>query len=336
MKRRSPGRSSSKSGQGPLVVYDKGIRISGTRLHLDAQRVVEFSFVSHGHTDHLRSHRRILATAPTVRFHQLRGHRSEILQVEYHQPIEIEGMRVELLPSGHILGAAQIFIERRGESLLYTGDFKTRPAATCDGLEVRHADILVLECTYGRPEYRFASTEELLERLARFVQDCHRWGEVPLVLGYALGKAQEAVYWLNRLGERVYVWPEVAAICAVYREFGRDPGPYEVWSGGPVDEGVVVAPPHVLRTHAIWGLGSFRSILLSGWAVDRSAKYRFGVDEAIPFSDHADFDELLEFVRAVRPRKVFTIHGFEEFAAELRWRGYDAQPLEPGRDRWLL
>ncbi|MDZ7373823.1 MAG: MBL fold metallo-hydrolase [candidate division KSB1 bacterium] len=319
-----------------MIVYDRGIRIAGTRLHLDAHRIVEFSFVSHGHTDHLHNHRKILATPATARFHQLRGRKSEVVQADYHEPLEIEGMYVELLPSGHILGAAQIFVERSGESLLYTGDFKTRPSAMCDPVEVRHADVLVVECTYGRPEYRFASTEDLVERLAHFVESCHRWGEVPVVLGYALGKAQEAVYWLNRLGQKVFVWPEVAAVCSVYREFGRDPGPYDLWTGGPIGEGVVVAPPHALRRPVLRTLGSFRSILLSGWAVDPGVRYRFGVDEAIPFSDHADFDELLEFVRRVQPRKVFTTHGFDDFAAELRWRGYDAWPLRGHGQRPLF
>lgn len=310
-----------------MIVYDRGIRIAGTRFHLDAHRVVEFSFVSHGHTDHLRNHKRILATPPTARFHELRGRKSEIWVAQFHEPLEVEGLYVELLPAGHILGSAQIYVERDGYSLIYTGDFKTRPSGTCEPLEVKHADILVLESTYGRPEYRFASIEDLLEMLDRFVEDCFRWGEVPVVLGYTLGKAQEAVYWLNKLGHRVHVWPEIAVVCGVYREFGRDVGPYEVWQGGPIDDGVLVLPPHVLKKPIVWELGGFRSILLSGWAVDPSAKYRYGADEAIPFSDHADFDELIEFVRAVAPRKVYTTHGFDEFASVLRQLGFDARPL---------
>ncbi len=319
-----------------VIVYDRGIRLAGTNFHLDAHRIVDFSFVSHGHTDHLRNHRRILATRATARFHQLRGRRSEVLTADYHEPLEIEGMRVELLPAGHILGSAQILVERNGTTLLYTGDFKTRPGATCEPLQVRHADVLIVESTYGRPEYRFASIEDLVEMLDRFVTNCLRWGDVPVVLGYTLGKAQEAVYWLNKLGYRVHVWPEVGVICQVYREFGWELGDYEVWSGGQIDDGVLVVPPHVLRKPVMGSLGSFRSILLSGWAVDPSARYRYGADEAIPFSDHADFEELVEFVRAVRPRLVFTTHGFDEFADYLRTLGFDARPFRPNQQLTLF
>jgi Cft2 family RNA processing exonuclease len=51
------------------------------------------------------------------------------------------------------------------------------------------------------------------------------------------------------------------------------------------------------------------------------------VDAAIPLSDHADFQELLSLVRRASPKKVYTVHGFPEFAAHLRLLGYDAVHL---------
>ncbi len=52
------------------------------------------------------------------------------------------------------------------------------------------------------------------------------------------------------------------------------------------------------------------------------------MDAAFPLSDHADFHELIDFVRQVRPRRVFTTHGFAaDFAATLRDLGFDAEAL---------
>jgi hypothetical protein len=52
-------------------------------------------------------------------------------------------------------------------------------------------------------------------------------------------------------------------------------------------------------------------------------------------SDHADFYEHIDFVRAVNPKKVFTTHGFAtEFAATLRSLGFEAQPLEKTGQKW--
>ena len=52
------------------------------------------------------------------------------------------------------------------------------------------------------------------------------------------------------------------------------------------------------------------------------------MDAAFPLSDHADFPDLLAFVRQVGARRVFTLHGFAtDFAATLRERGMDARAL---------
>jgi len=52
------------------------------------------------------------------------------------------------------------------------------------------------------------------------------------------------------------------------------------------------------------------------------------VHRRFPLSDHADFDDLLEFVKRVNPRRVFTLHGFAaDFARFLRRQGLEARAL---------
>jgi len=68
--------------------------------------------------------------------------------------------------------------------------------------------------------------------------------------------------------------------------------------------------------------------MASGWGLDPSAKWRYGVDVLFPLSDHADHPELLETVERVNPQRVWLVHGFtREFASELRLRGRDARAL---------
>jgi Cft2 family RNA processing exonuclease len=68
--------------------------------------------------------------------------------------------------------------------------------------------------------------------------------------------------------------------------------------------------------------------MVTGWALDSSARYRYRCDEAFPLSDHADYDDLIRFVEAVAPRRVLTLHGFAaDFARDLRARGVDAWAL---------
>src|SRR5437899_4627773 len=71
-----------------------------------------------------------------------------------------------------------------------------------------------------------------------------------------------------------------------------------------------------------------RVAMISGWAVEPNAIYRYQVDAAFPLSDHADYDDLLRYVELVGPKRVFTLHGFAaQFARDLRARGIEAWAL---------
>ena len=69
--------------------------------------------------------------------------------------------------------------------------------------------------------------------------------------------------------------------------------------------------------------------IVSRWSVESSFKYKMSVDEAFPSSDHADFEELMAFVKACDPSVVFTHHRFSvELVSEIqRSFGIEAHPL---------
>ena len=83
-------------------------------------------------------------------------------------------------------------------------------------------------------------------------------------------------------------------------------------------------------------LGAGVSIAVTGWAADASAKYRLGVDHALPLSDHADYDQLIETVRQVEPKEIFCTHGPAGFAEQLCELGFNAYPLQASLQRRLF
>ena len=106
----------------------------------------------------------------------------------------------------------------------------------------------------------------------------------------------------------------------------------DVGAVASVDEGdegfeVLVVSPSFMRGRRRSGHRRDFIIWASGWAIDQSFKYRMGADEAIPFSDHADFDQLMEYVELAKPSRVLTMHGTSEFARQLRRRGIEAEHL---------
>lgn len=312
-----------------MFLYDqKGIQIEGIDLWLDALRKVSFSFISHGHTDHLKNHPRILATPATACFHALRAKKAEVVPLNFGETLEWEEMRIQLFPAGHILGSAMIHIERDGLSLLYSGDFKLRSSATCEAIETPHADILITESTFGHPDYVVEqSREALIGELIGFIHDCHRSGQTPVVMAYTLGKSQEVMKILGDSGYSVRVYPSIWNMAEIYQQFGVIFHHCAPWQGeGIGPEEVLIVPPHIAFSRALQFLPRRRTVFLSGWANGKQGP-GWHCDHRIALSDHADFNELIEFVGRVRPHKIYTTHGFAEFPGYLRALGYDAEML---------
>src|SRR5258708_2685592 len=139
------------------VRYQEGVCLPQIGWWLDARRSPLPSFVSHAHSDHIASHREILATRATAGLMRLRlpGKRQETI-LEYHQPWTAEfGCEVRLHPAGHILGSAMLQATTEHGTLLYTGDFKLRPSPAAEPCVAPRADVLIMETTFGLPRYVF-------------------------------------------------------------------------------------------------------------------------------------------------------------------------------------
>lgn len=312
-----------------MFEYNQGIKINGTSLWLDAQKNVEICCVSHGHMDHAKTHQQIIATHKTIHFYNHRVGKIQAVGLEYHEPLELEGCLITLLSAGHILGSAQILVEVHGIRLLYSGDFNMEKSATAEPIEILEGDILIMECTFGKPLYRFPKRKVVEEQLLSFVTSAFNEGAVPVIVGYALGKAQEAMKILGDAGYELSVHGTISQLAEIYEKFGINLGQWEKYQKDRIEGKVLVIPPKAVKTRMIKRIPKTKMVFLSGWAVHPGTKFRYGVDEALPLSDHADFEGLIEYARQVNPKKIYTTHGFEEFAFYLRNLGFDAEPLKP-------
>jgi putative mRNA 3-end processing factor len=84
------------------------------------------------------------------------------------------------------------------------------------------------------------------------------------------------------------------------------------------------------------GLGRTISIATTGWAVNARTKDRWQVDHALPLSDHADFDQLLNTIERVAPSEIHCTHGPVEFVDLLRDLGHNDFPLAPRAQKMLF
>ncbi|ORD95112.1 Cleavage and polyadenylation specificity factor subunit [Enterospora canceri] len=135
----------------------------------------------------------------------------KVITVNMNETYEIEDNFI-LRPyyAGHVIGAAMFYVEYKGESVVYTGDFSTLAdrhlrSATIDRLS---PDLLITESTYGGVLRECKKAKE--RRMLQIIQDTIDEGGKVLIPIFALGRAQEICllienYW-ERMGLKVPIY----------------------------------------------------------------------------------------------------------------------------------
>jgi putative mRNA 3-end processing factor len=325
---------------GRVTLGQLGIMVqhNGTTIALDPSSPVDcdFTFVSHAHADHL--HRRgrrktrtqVLASKETALIARARGY--EIVDAsEGHDGFQ-------LVDTGHILGSRGLLV---GDDIYYTGDISVRERAFMKPAKVPHARTLIIESTFGRPEYVFPPLSEVMHRTNKIISEMFDLGIPVILMGYTLGKAQLLTKLFSHWDPIIY--DSVAKINSVYSELGiklagvthrQAEGQGLLSKSRPW---VMVAPLMSERNPFVREMKdrySAVTIGFSGWAVSSRYKYMMGLDYVMPLSDHCDYKELVVAVKQCRPDKVYTFHGFaREFAESLCEMGFDAQPVGNGHGK---
>ena len=317
-----------------------GIFLPDIDLWLDNTEPCEATWISHGHSDHARGcHGRVIGTSTTLRFYRMRlwlgesEKEPEMSPLNFHEQMEWNGARLTAYPASHVLGAAQLLVEYRGERLVYTGDIKLRPPLCGETTKPVACDQLIIESTFGLPIYRLMRREEAISQIVRFASECLLDQVSPIFIGYPLGRGQEIAHVLCQAGIQTAVHGAIAKFIPVYEESGYAfPGwePYDTKS--VAGKALVVVPTHgkVLEASG----KNLRMAYVSGWAALDNARLRSGAEELIPYSDHADFDELLELVDDSGAKHVDVVHGYTEpFSHILRQRGLSAAAPQRAGER---
>ena len=176
-----------------------------------------------------------------------------------------------LIPAGHIFGSAQCLIFADEGTLLYTGDFKLRPGKSAEQAEWRKAETLVMETTFGLPRYRFPQTKLVVDQMVAFCSEAIEAGEVPVLLGYSLGKAQEILCSLDGAGLTPMLHGSIFRITRIYEQFGQSFCKYVRYNPNDVAGKVLICPPSANRSEMLEKIPRKRVALVSGWAVDPDA-----------------------------------------------------------------
>ena len=308
--------------------YNGGVHLTDSVLWCDTDRRNDLVFISHSHADYIGKNRRILATDKTVRVLTRGTGKIDALTSPYRRQFTLGPLALEMYPSGHVLGGAQLLIVRDDRRLVYTSDVNPRASLTAETGEPVPCESLVIPATYGLPLYIFPPKEGVIEAIRKFVDDCLNDRTTPVLLANHIGVAQELMQIFGTAGYRLRVHRSIYDIAKIYRELGLSLPNARRFQGVPAKDEVVIFPP-ILRNHSsIRKLKRHMTAMVDGRALDEAYVFRSKVDAAFPLSDTAGHDELLTFIRATGASEVFLSDGYiDEFSQDLRNAGVRAFPL---------
>jgi putative mRNA 3-end processing factor len=257
----------------------------------------DLPFISHAHSDHvarLKKQARVISSLETL---DLADMASEIAHVK----------GTKLLGAGHILGARQLVVDGNDERVVYTGDFCLKPNIFGFKAEIPECDRLIMEATYGNPDYVFPPLEEVHQQISQWVNNNRSSN---LLIGcYELGKAQEIVKILNESSIAPIVTEKTNHFCSVYEKYGIKLDRILVGSDEAEEEMshpfVALVPMAKAKRYFAHKMAqAFERDTLCAVATGWALHYRFNADAAFPLSDHADFNDLVHFVEHTGAKKV--------------------------------
>lgn len=127
-----------------------------------------------------------------------------------------EGIEATFFESGHILGAASIFLKIKDgdetKTILFSGDIGRShvPILRDPTLFEKGADYVVMESTYGDREH--ADGKSIHAQLEEVVNEAHRRGGNVVIPSFAVERSQELMYYLGELLEHKRIPPTMVLV----------------------------------------------------------------------------------------------------------------------------
>ncbi|MBN2067540.1 MAG: hypothetical protein JW744_03670 [Candidatus Diapherotrites archaeon] len=312
------------------IYSDKGLFIGNIAVDPGRASLERPNILTHGHADHvsLNGGSSYICTPKTRAIVESRfGKINDCTELRFREKLSLGNATVSLHNSGHILGSAQVLVEGN-QRVAVTSDFKMQDSLIQKGADALPCDILVIESTFGLPCFSFPEREQLYSEIGSWIKSQAEKGFVVLA-GYSLGKAQELTAISNKYaGISPLVHESIFKNNEVYRQHGVSLGKYIELNHNLGESSVLIMPPSLLNNHLLQFLElslkkKVSSALATGWA------FRRGYDRLFPLSDHADFNQLMQYVKQAEPKLVLTMHGSErELASYIQRRlGIVAKPL---------
>lgn len=263
-----------------------------------------------------------------------------IVGLPLRETILIDGCEVVLVDANHCPGAVQFLFKvpslgGKIERYVHTGDFRFCSSMNSDPLlrEFVGSDTVFLDTTYCNPKFVFPLQEESIDYIVRVIEEVG--GEYDgstrnvlfLVATYVIGKEKILLEIARRCLRKVHV---DARKLSVLRALGYEESGVFTEDEGESDVHVVgwnvlgetwpyFRPNFVKMSEMMFAKGYSRTVgfVPTGWTYEVK-RDKFSVKSKdsfeihlVPYSEHSNYDELREYVRFLKPKRVVPTVGLD-------------------------
>ncbi len=326
-----------------LIVHrPEGLYCPDGDFYIDPWQPVDRAVITHAHSDHARGgSAHYLAAAPAESVLRARLGDIDLQTLPYGESHDHFGIRISFHPAGHVLGSAQVRLERQGHVWVASGDYylagshadSREDNATCAPFEPVRCHTFVTESTFGLPIYRWQPQAEVFSAINDWWRGNVAAGRASLLLGYSFGKAQRMLKGVDSSIGPIVVHGAVESLNQAYRAAGVSLPPTqlvtEIADKSLFKRALVIAPPSAQNSLWTRRLGDYSDAFASGWMQLRGARRRRSVDRGFVLSDHADWPGLQRAIAATGAERIIVTHGQE--AVMVRWltqQGYEASSFQ--------
>ncbi len=319
---------------------ERGLYCATGDFYIDPWRPVDFAIITHAHSDHARagSDNYLTAEPGKLALQERLGQDARIECVPFGQKIVRNGVTVSFHPAGHVLGSAQVRVERGGEVWVVSGDYKTESDGISGAFEPVRCHTFVTESTFALPIYRWRPQAEIFAEINDWWRENQAKERTSVLFAYSLGKSQRVLSGLDASIGPIFVHGAVRKFVEIYEKAGVKLPPVESPELERIKatrgKALVIAPGSTDNSPWLRKFGDVSTAFASGWMQVRGPRRRRSLDRGFVLSDHADWDGLLSSIEATGAERIWATHGYTEpLVRWLRESGKEATAIKTHFER---
>ena len=263
-----------------------------------------------------------------------------VFALPLRQSVVIDGCEIVLIDANHCPGAIQFLFkvpdsDGQFERYVHTGDFRFSDSMKSDIIlrEFVGSDAIFLDTTYCNPKFVFPSQEESIDYIVSVVERVasERKGLMKdvlfLVATYVIGKEKILLEIARRCNRKIFVDARKMAVLRVLGNedseiFAEDESESDVHVVGwnVLGETWPYFRPNFVKMKEIMverGYSKAIGFVPTGWTYEVK-RNKFSVRSKdsfeihlVPYSEHSNYDELREYVRLLKPKRVIPTVGLD-------------------------